>query len=241
VPPPHDDGETTGDHECRTNHHHPIMVRYGRRIDSANEATARIRTTIGMELRNSRRGAGLSQRVAGGAVGMSHAQVGRIERGKVADPTVGQLARLAAAVGLDLSVRLYPGTDAVRDAAQLRLFGRFRLGLHPALRWRTEVPLPLGGDRRAWDAVIDGDGWRAHVEAETRIGDVQALLRRLALKMRDGGADRVILVVARTRANTATLAAVRSAMTTSFPLAQRVIVTRLQEGADPGGSGIVCI
>lgn len=172
---------------------------------------------------------------------MSHAQVGRIERGKVVDPTIGQLARLASAVGLDLSVRLYPGTDAVRDAAHLRLLERFRRGLHPRLGWRTEVPLALDGDRRAWDAVVRGDGWRAHVEAETRIADVQALQRRLALKMRDGHADRLILVVARTRTNTATLAAVRGAMATMFPLSHREVVARLREGDDPGGSGIVCL
>ena len=69
-------------------------------------------------------------------------------------------------------------------------------------------------DQRAWDAVITtvaqaGDGRPRRcligVEAETRLRDLQALQRRLALKRRDGGVDRVILLVADTRSNRAIL------------------------------------
>jgi hypothetical protein len=66
---------------------------------------------------------------------------------------------------------------------------------------RTEVPLPIVGDLRAWDAVIRGVDWRRPVEAETVVDDIQALERRLALKVRDGGVDGVILVIADTPRN----------------------------------------
>jgi hypothetical protein len=57
------------------------------------------------------------------------------------------------------------------------------------------------GDPRAWDATVRGDVFRAGIEAETRFRDQQALDRRLALKERDGGMDRLILVLLDSRSN----------------------------------------
>ncbi len=65
----------------------------------------------------------------------------------------------------------------------------FRAGLHRSLAWSVEVPLPIPGDRRAWDGVIQGPGWRYGVEAETAPRDSQSLARRLSLKQRDGARD----------------------------------------------------
>ena len=63
--------------------------------------------------------------------------------------------------------------------------------------------MPIAGDLRAWDAVITLAGRRAGCEAETAgLTDIQALERRLALKLRDGDVDVLILVVA----DTATIA-----------------------------------
>jgi len=64
------------------------------------------------------------------------------------------LARCAGAVGLDLVARLYPGTQPIRDAAQVALLAGFRARLHRSLRWATEVPIPIPGDQRAWDATV---------------------------------------------------------------------------------------
>ncbi len=50
-------------------------------------------------------------------------------------------------------------------------------------------PLPIPGDRRAWDALVASGGRRAGCEAETHLGDIQALERKLALKLRDGAVD----------------------------------------------------
>ena len=67
--------------------------------------------------------------------------------------------------------------------------------------WRTEVPLLIPGDLRAWDATIARTGFVIGVEAETRLRDLQAAARRTNLKQRDGELDHVILLVADTRAN----------------------------------------
>lgn len=203
--------------------------------------STRIRLTVARELREARVASGLSQREVGQAVAMSHSQVGRIERGQLFNGTVDQLAQLAVAVGLELSIRLFPGPDAIRDVAHVRLLERFRRVLHPSLTWRTEVPLPNAGDLRAWDAVVSGGSWQVAVEAETRIGDVQAFQRRLARKMRDGGMRSVILLAADTVRNREALAGTRTGAATTLPGSARAILAALREGRDPAQSGIVLL
>ena len=82
---------------------------------------------------------------------MSQAQLGRIERGELSDLTLEQVCCAGLAVGLRLGARLYPDGDPVRDDAQLRLLERFRSLCPPGAAWATEVPLPIAGDRRAWE------------------------------------------------------------------------------------------
>ena len=142
---------------------------------------------------------------------MSHAQVGRIERGKLPQLTLEQACRAGMALGLELGAKLYPRGDPVRDRAQLKLLERFRVRLPPGATWDTEVPLPITGDRRAWDGLVRLGGRRAGCEAETRLTDIQALERRLALKLRDGAVDVLLLIVADTVPNREVLAAIASA------------------------------
>lgn len=150
------------------------------------------------------------------------------------------IVAIGAAVGLDVRLRAFPAGDAIRDAGQQRLLGRLRPRLHPTLGWSTEVGLPIEGDRRAWDAVIRGEGWRVAVEAETVLDDLQALDRRLALKRRDGGEDHVILLVADTPRNRRALAAAPGAFA-DLPLRTREILRALGGGRAPVGSGIVIL
>jgi len=187
-----------------------------------------------------RRNAGLSQDAVGAACGISGSAEGRIESGVTSIVDIGVLAAMCAVVGLDLRLRAYPAGDAIRDVGQQRLLERLRLRLHPTLRWSTEVALPIEGDRRAWDAVIRGPGWRLPVEAETVLDDLQVLERRLALKQRDGAADHVILLVADTRRNRRALAAAPGAFA-ALPLRTRDVLRALGAGRDPGGSGIVIL
>lgn len=144
---------------------------------------------------------------------------------------------IASVVGLDVAIRTYPRGDPLRDAGHLRLLERFRRELHPTLKWRTEVPLPIAGDKRAWDALVSGPGWQIPVEAETVVTDWQALERKLALKRRDGDLAHVILLVADTRRN-------RDALGAATPAAysgSRAVLAALRGGRDPGASGVVII
>jgi hypothetical protein len=154
---------------------------------------------------------------------------------------VAQLARIASVVGLDLSVRFYPGPTRLRDAAHLALIARFRARLSPDLTVRTEVPLPLAGDQRAWDAVIEGAGEPIAVEAETRLSDVQALERRIALKLRDSGLSRVIVVVAATRSNSRIVREAAASLELAFPVPGRLTLRALAAGRDPGGSSVILV
>ncbi len=186
------------------------------------------------ELGRAQRAAGLSDEAVARACRMSRWAVARIVNGR-RHGSIGELASIGAAVGRDVRLQAYPAGDPIRDAGQQRLLERFRARLHGDLRMRTEVALPIDGDRRAWDAVVRGVGWRRPVEAETVLDDIQALERRLNLKLRDGGADGVILVIAATRRNRSALTAAPTAFAGLDRDAHRVLAA-LRAGRDPGAS-----
>jgi transcriptional regulator with XRE-family HTH domain len=202
---------------------------------------------IGDELRRARVGAGLSLRLVAERVGRSASQVMRIERGLVPEVSVRQLARIGAVVGLDVRTRAYPGGDPIRDIAQVRLLHRLMERLAPGLTFRTEVPLPIDGDLRSWDGWIVGfadpgqeqDRRGLPVDAETRLHDVQAMVRRLMLKLRDSREDHVLLVVADTRSNRRAVAAAADLLGATFPVQPRTALACLSAGKHPGSSALI--
>jgi hypothetical protein len=155
-------------------------------------------------------------------------------------PRLDELAQHCAALGLRLSLRVYPDGSPVRDAAQLRLLERFRPIVASHFRWRSEVPVAGHDDLRAWDVVLDGPALIA-VDAETRLRDVQAVQRRIELKRRDSGLPLVILLVASTHHNRSVLREYRAALASTFPLDTRVVLAALRAGRAPDGSGIVLL
>jgi transcriptional regulator with XRE-family HTH domain len=196
---------------------------------------------LGWELRQARLGHDLSQSTTAAAVGISQSSWGRIERGEAPGVSLVDLARALAIVGLSLQVRAYPEGSALRDSAHLGLLEGLRRCLGPGCTWRTEVPLPNPGDRRAWDALIGLAGIRIGVEAETRVRDAQELQRRLSAKRRDGGVDHVILLLSDTRHNRAFLRAAGPGFRADFPVDGRAALRRLATASDPGGSAIILL
>ena len=215
-----------------------------RPIDRGHRLAMTDRIRVGHELRVARRVLGHSVRTVGAAVGMSGAHVSRIERGLVPTVSLDQVATIGAIVGLDVRVRTYPGPDHVVDAGQVALLGRLRARLAPQLTFRTEVPLPLPGDQRAWDAAIDrlvGLAAVLPVEAESRLLDSQGQLRRIMLKLRDSGLEHVLVVVADTRRNREAVAATATTLLADFPIPPRRALAALAAGQHPGGSALVLL
>ncbi|HSM34080.1 MAG TPA: helix-turn-helix transcriptional regulator [Anaerolineae bacterium] len=217
------------------------MAGHERRHDRARRAALSTLTRIGQEVREARLDHDLSQAVASGAVGMSKSAWSRLERGEAPRLSVVDLAAAAAVVGLDISVRAYPGGSPVRDRAHLELLERLRARLGPGARWRTEVVLPGTRDQRAWDALVLLSSVRVGVEAETRARDSQGLQRRLALKRRDGGVDHLILLLADTRHNRAFMRVAGHGFMSDFPVPGKDALARLEAGLDPLGSAIVLL
>jgi hypothetical protein len=217
------------------------MAARTRPVDRGSDRARLALSTLGRELRAARTERGLSLAAVGAVVGISASQTSRIERGRAPNVSIWQMTRLMTTVGLDLAIKAFPGGQPVRDAAQVALLTRFRSRLHPTLRWATEVPLPVQGDQRAWDAVVPGAGWRFGIEAETAPTDVQALLRRIALKHRDSGLDGVILVLGSTRRTRALVTGARDLLASAFPVPGRRALELLAAGVALQGNALVVI
>jgi transcriptional regulator with XRE-family HTH domain len=193
------------------------------------------------EIRRARRSLGLSIAAVAAEVGISASTLSRIERGLTPTVPLVLLAQLCEVIGLELSARAFPGGRPLRDARQGRILGTFRALLHPSLRWGTEVPLPISGDRRGWDGMVGGPGWRYGVEVETNPNDGQATVRRIQLKVRDGQVDGVILVMPDTRQTRAFRREFAELLATDFPVPGRRALQLLAVGKDPGGSALVIL
>lgn len=212
-----------------------------RRVDRAIALATSMSELARREFRDARLASGLSRGEVARSVGMSPSQVDRFERRLLRDIRLDQMTRLSVAVGLVPNLRFYPDGDPLRDAGQIRVLGRLRDRL-PSGRFPTEVPLHGRADLRAWDAVLDEIGCTDAFEVETMIWDLQALERRLMLKLRDDTRiQHVFLVVADTRRNRLALAAGREALLGNFPLETRAALASLSAGRCPGSSGVIVL
>jgi transcriptional regulator with XRE-family HTH domain len=217
------------------------MTTRRRPIDEAVARSRRLTARSGANVRAARIDRNLGLADVGQAVGLSIAQVSRIERGLVPHVSIATMALLHAAVGLELSIKSYPGGPPVRDTAHLRLISDFCSVLHPTLGWSTEVPMPQPGDLRAWDLVIRGDPWRTGVEAETGPRDAQSLVRRIVLKQRDSGVDQVILLLRPTAQTKRFLDEASEHIQSVFPGNGRDALGRLMTGLRPDESSVILL
>jgi transcriptional regulator with XRE-family HTH domain len=212
-----------------------------RRADRVRQRAAQIRVALGQEMKQARLGLDLSQRRVSASAGISQTLWSRIERGAAPSLRVDDLVAVCQPLGLDPSVKLYPAGRPLRDEAHLRLLERLHALLPHGVSWRTEVPIDRMGDQRAWDAFISFGSLRIGVEAETRLRDIQALERRIALKKRDGNVTRVVLLVAATRANRVLLRSLGSTIQGAFPVPGRLALDALAVARDPGGDALVLL
>ena len=196
---------------------------------------------LGREIRIARVTSGRTQRAVASAAGCSQSRISRVEAGRVARLAFVDLITIAAAAGLRVWARAYPGGRRPLDAPQLRLLERFNARLHPGWRKQLEVVVPRPGDLRAIDELITSGDCSCAVEAVTRLADAQAQLRAAHTKQRDIGADRLILLVAATHANRRQLREMGPIIGEALPVGTRRAIAALAAGRDPGGDCIVML
>jgi transcriptional regulator with XRE-family HTH domain len=194
----------------------------------------------GRELRELRLQASVSQAELARSLGVSRTYLCHIELGQVNGLDMVLLATAFALLGHRLTWKAWPVGEPVRDRAQLRLIERFEAELRGAWRRRREAVMPIRGDLRAWDLLLDGPV-SIGVEAETRLRDVQALVRAVETKQRDSAVVRVVLLLARTHHNRDVVRGQLPALRATFPLTTREVLRALRRGTDPGASGIVLL
>lgn len=192
------------------------------------------------EWRELRLGAGVSQSAVSRTVGISRSAYARLERGEALEIGLVRAAIITAALGGDLSVKVYPAGPPIRDAAHVALLAM--LEARVGGRWRVvhEAPVGQAGDGRAWDRRLDGPV-SIGVEAEVALRDLQALERRMQRKKQDSGVTRMILVVRGTRRNRETLREVLPSLRGTFPLGSRELLQALGDGRDPGADGLLVL
>jgi transcriptional regulator with XRE-family HTH domain len=198
------------------------------------------RQRLADDARTLRHASGLSQDALAAAAGVSRDWLSDLEHGRLQVVDLRRLALVFACLGQKLVVNAYPTGTGLRDAGQLRLLGRFNARLAPSWQRVAEAVMPISGDLRAWDELLIRTV-RIGVEAETRPADLQAIGREMALKLRDSGADRMILLLADTHRNRDLVRVNVVPLRQTFPLDTRTTLAALATGNDPGANGLVLL
>jgi hypothetical protein len=176
-------------------------------------------------------------------LGWSQAQIWRLENRQV-ELSVVRLSEMASILGLELSVSLHDIGDPIRDKGHQAVGRRF--DAIPSSAWRSlaEVLLPNVGDRRSWDRVLRLLAEPAQVggvELETRIRDIQVLVRHTRERERDGGVDHILIVLSDSATNRTLIGQLRDALGDAYQTAPREIFRSLRHGAPIPGSGVIFI
>jgi transcriptional regulator with XRE-family HTH domain len=212
------------------------MTSAERSYERARRRALRILTELGDEIHTARLMAGASQTSVATAARLSRSTVSRIEAAKLLHVSVLEAVVLADAVGLDVSFKAYPGRSPTRDTAQAKRLQSLLGHVGRPLRHATEVPLPRregAPEQRAWDAMLYAPDGETGVELEQRLYDIQAQMRRILLKWRDSGAERLLLVIADTDANRRVLRTFPEYFSSLPRLKRSTVIAQLEAGVRP--------
>lgn len=196
------------------------------------------------ELRDRRVTLGVGQPAMARELGCSQSQVWRLEAGQV-DASLMRLSEMASVLGLELSVGLHELGDPIRDKGQLAVGKRLAAILSPRWAVTSETLLPMPGDLRSWDRLLRLTGAQPRhlvgADLETRIRDIQALVRRTRPRERDGNVDAILLVLSDSSTNRRLVHELREALGPGYATAPRLLLGALRAGSALVGSGVVLI
>ena len=174
----------------------------------------------------------------------SQSTICRIEANELDGVTVSRLSEMASILGLELAMTLHPVGDPIRDKGQQALGSRLDAVLSPQWFGTSEALLPMPGDLRSWDRLLRLRGPEpclVGVDLETRIRDVQALVRRTRLRERDGGVDHILIVLSDSATNRRLVGELRQALGPAYSTSPRAILAALRAGRPFPGSGVILI
>jgi transcriptional regulator with XRE-family HTH domain len=155
-------------------------------------------------------------------------------------------ARLAAACGHELSVRLFPVRAVrLRDSGQLEIANLIVTEAHHSVRVTMEVPTGPGPYQAA-DLVLRGPEEVVHIEIERAIVDFQAQLRSATLKResfaeREGRPVRLVIAVPDTPAVRLRLAGHEQLLAAALPMQTASIWRAIRRGQPIGADGILFV
>ncbi len=197
------------------------------------------------ELENAREGAGLSQANLAHALGWSSSALARFLANELDDVGVTRLSEMASVLGLEVSLGLHPIGDPVRDKGQLAIGRRFQAILSSKWRVTDETLLPGAGELRAWDKLLRlisaSPPYLVGVDIESRIHDVQAIVRRTRLRERDGQVDAIVLVLGDSATNRRVIDELRAGLGADYASSARAALRALRSGKRLVGGGVVLI
>jgi len=175
--------------------------------------------------------------------GVTQSFVSAVERG-ARSPSLDAACVLAAAVGQELGLRLYPADGvSLRDSGQASMASTIVGAAHPT--WHPYVEFPVGTtDRRAADLVLVGRDEVLHVEIERRIVDFQAQIRnatlkRDALSARFTQPVRLIVALPDRRSSREAIGELATLLSRTMPVRSSRIRRGITHGEPVSGDGIL--
>ena len=197
------------------------------------------------EIHDARVVGGLSQARIAAAMGSSQQAYARFEGERFKDLGLTQLSVVASVLGYEVSVGLHPIGDGIRDRAQQTVGKRFDADLSDAWHVTNEALLPGTGEQRAWDKLLklvaESPPYLVGVDIESKVWDVQALVRRTRGRERDGHVDEILIVLADTAHNRRVVDELRTALGPAYVTPAREILRTLRLGQRLVGSGVVLV
>jgi transcriptional regulator with XRE-family HTH domain len=211
------------------------------RLSRGQVAGARAVAALLAEVRTARHEANLSQDALSKRLGWAQTRYSRFERN--ADPiTVEDVCLVAAVLALRPRFDLHRVDEGLRDQGGQRLIERFCGLLSPVWIVRREAPFPTLGDLRSWDVLIRvGTSFRAGIEAETRLRELEELVRRIRQRELHGGVDEILIVLSNSAHNRSNVNALRSALGASYTTSPRELIGALRAGRPLPGSGVILL
>ena len=208
------------------------MARTRIQVD-ADRHVVGLRRRLAEDLNRLRMDSGATQADVARLAGLDRSAVSKLESGLIRPP-LETYARVAAALGADLSARVYPNTGPpIRDRHQARMAELVIGCLHP--RWEVVPEVAVRRPARGWIdlALLDrGASLVVATELESDLRRIEQLVRWSVEKASSFGSSEQaerwarlgveptvsrLLVVRRTRANREAVAAARRLLREAFP------------------------